>query len=372
MEKESADIRGLVDELNERQKELNCLYKINDILKNDEAPIAEILLEIVKAIPLGYQFPDICKVHIVYNEEAFQSEGFQVTELKQKAKIKFEGAEVGEIQVFYIKPVKSETKRIFLVEEQQLINNIAENISQYITMQHFKELLHSGREISEKLEIPFEFGKWLSDMHFRENEIKELLATKVDFKKGELIFKQGAFATYIVVFTEGLAKVFVEDLKNRSYTFKLVKPFEFLGMSSLFGNGHYGFTASAIVPSSGYLVKKETIKSIIDKNLKFNFELLKWYCQNHNLIYHKMNFLANKQALGRIADTLLYLWISVFDKHIIDNSITRKTIAELSGMSNENAVRILSELKSDGVININKQGIEIVKNELLETYSFAG
>jgi CRP/FNR family transcriptional regulator len=372
MKKASSDIGKLVSELNERQKELSCLYKINDLLKNDEVPVEEILFEIIEILPTGYQFPDICKVIIILNGKKTQSKGLRKTELKQTAKIKFEGANVGEIQVYYIKPVKSETSPVFLIEEQQLINTIAENIGQYITMQHFKELLQNGKEISEKLHIPVELGNWLSNLNLKEHEIEEILSTSVVFKKGDIIFKQGTLVSYLVILTGGLVKVHIEDLKGRSYIYKLMKPFEFIGLSALFGKGNYGFTANAILPSAGYLVRRETIKKIIEQNSKFNFMILNRYGDNLNMAYHKMNFLANKQALGRLSETLLYLWEDIFDKKIIENTITRRIIAELSGMSTENAVRMISEFKNDGIINTGKEGIEIINPELLETYSFAG
>ena len=73
-----------------------------------------------------------------------------------------------------------------------------------------------------------------------------------------------------------------------------------------------------------------------------------------------------------MAEVLLYLWKDVFDKKIIENFITRRIIAELSGMSTENAVRILSELKNDGIIESGKEGITVLNIELLETYSYSG
>lgn len=372
MENTPSDIRKLVSDLNERQKELGCLYKISSILKKSTDFIDEILLKIVDVIPTGYQFSEICKVQIIFKGKIFQSKDLQETELKQSAKIVFEDLDVGEVNVFYVKPIKSETGGIFLYEEQELINAIAEEISQYITIQQLRKLIENNKEVSEKFNIPIELGQYLSKYHFQENEIKEILSTRVEFKKGELILKQGTLVSYMVLLAKGLVKVDVEDLKGRSYTYKIVKPFEFIGLTSMFGNGNYSFTASAISPSTGYLIRKEWIRSNIKENTTFNLELLNRYGENLSLAYNKMNFLANKQALGRLAETLLYLWKDIFDNKIIENSITRKIIAELCGMSTENAVRILSEFKNEGVINISKQGIEIIKKELLETYSIAG
>jgi hypothetical protein len=47
-------------------------------------------------------------------------------------------------------------------------------------------------------------------------------------------------------------------------------------------------------------------------------------------------------------------------------------LSELSGMSNENGVRILSELKAEGIIRTGKFGIELTDPEKLKTYIMVG
>jgi len=372
MKNDNADIKKIIADLNERKKELDCLYEINGILRNTEDPLNEIFNKIINKIPSGWQFPEICKSQIIFDGKHYKSEGLQITELKQSSKIKIEDTEVGEIQVYYIKPVKPKRKTIFLFEEQKLLNTIAEEISNYITFRRFKDLLHSDKNISEKLNIPTGLSKWLSNMHLSEQEITKMLNTKINFKKSESIFKQGTIASYILILTRGLSKAFVEDINERSFSFKIIKPYEIIGLSSLFGEGHYAFSATALTPSEGYLIEKDTMIEIIENNMKFNFELLKWYSSNFRLTLNKINLLANKQALGRIASTLIYLSNNIFNNRIIENTITRKNIAELSGMSTENAVRILSELKSDGIIKVTKNGIEVIYPDLLRTFSIAG
>ncbi|HRU69377.1 MAG TPA: helix-turn-helix domain-containing protein, partial [Bacteroidia bacterium] len=87
---------------------------------------------------------------------------------------------------------------------------------------------------------------------------------------------------------------------------------------------------------------------------------------------NRMSCLANKQALGRIADILLYLSEKIFNGQLIENIISRKDIAELAGMSTESAVRILSELNRDKIIKIVNKGIEISNLALLKKLSIAG
>lgn len=366
------DIKGIIADLNERKKELDCLYEVNNILKNSENSIETVIYQIIELMPAGWQHSEICKVQVILDGKTYSSENLKITELKQSAKIKFDNTEIGEINIYYIKAVKTVKNPIFLYEEQKLLNNIASEISLFITLRKLRDLLNGEINISTKLKIPLDLSKWLSKMQLSDNEMEGLLKTKINFKKGETIFKQGTFASYIVLITKGLSKAFIEDINERSFTFKIIKPYEIVGLSSLFGDGYYGFSCTAITNTEGYLIDKDTIINIIENNIKFNFELLKWYGVNFQMIYEKMNCLANKQALGKVASTLLYLSNNIFHDKIIDTSIARKTIAELSGMSTENAVRILSELKNDGIIHISKMGIKIIHHDLLKTFSIAG
>jgi len=372
MENSYEEIKKQFEELNERQKELKCLYRVNTILKEDSLSLEEILSRIVLEIPNGYRFPEICKAQVLLNGKDVRSPGFQVTGFRQAAKIKLQNSETGEIRIYYTGPVGTPDDVVFLAEEQKLIDTIAESISQFITIRQFRELMKDSLELTGKLNIPPGLGKWLSQNRLKENEIRELLSTRIFFKKGELILKQDANASYIVLLTEGLARAYVEDLNSRCLSFKIIKPYDFVGLSSLFGKSSYGFSVSAIVPSSGYLIPKEVLKKTADQNRDFGYRIFDWYSRNFSLLYHKINVLGNKQALGRMADTLLYLWEEVFDQKIIENSITRKLLSELSGMSNENGVRILSELKAEGIIQTGKFGIELTDPEKLRTYIMVG
>ncbi|PIY04099.1 MAG: Crp/Fnr family transcriptional regulator, partial [Bacteroidetes bacterium CG_4_10_14_3_um_filter_31_20] len=47
-------------------------------------------------------------------------------------------------------------------------------------------------------------------------------------------------------------------------------------------------------------------------------------------------------------------------------------IAELAGLSTESAVRILSDFKSDSIVTLNRNEIQIVNEELLRTISMSG
>ena len=64
MDEKNQPIDHLVRELEERAKELNCLYKIEDILNNPEITLDEAFKLVVDSIPPGWQFPEITRAKL--------------------------------------------------------------------------------------------------------------------------------------------------------------------------------------------------------------------------------------------------------------------------------------------------------------------
>ena len=49
------------EEIQKRAKELNCLYRVDELLGRHERPLDETLRSIAEALPDGWQFPEICR-----------------------------------------------------------------------------------------------------------------------------------------------------------------------------------------------------------------------------------------------------------------------------------------------------------------------
>src|SRR5690554_5487760 len=111
----------LINELNERAKELNCLYQINEILDNQHLSLPEIFKKLVKVIPSGWQFSDYCKARIIYKDNSYQEDDFFCSGIYQKSCIEINGEELGKIEVYYSSNIKREKSAYFLKKEEKLI-----------------------------------------------------------------------------------------------------------------------------------------------------------------------------------------------------------------------------------------------------------
>lgn len=194
---------------------------------------------------------------------------------------------------------------------------------------------------------------------------------KVKYKRGETIYKQGAFSSNIMYLADGYAIKYLEGTNNNNLIVKILKPSEFIGLSSLFCmRDHCLYSVSAITDTTICLMEKDNFKKLISDNNDFAIEIIKWYCNNDEDIFNKLKSIGNKQMHGRLAEAVLYL--NNEDFYNISQYITRKIIAELAGISVESTIRLLSELKNDGVINIEGKAIKILDKELLIKISERG
>jgi len=77
----------------------------------------------------------------------------------------------------------------------------------------------------------------------------------------------------------------------------------------------------------------------------------------------------NRHLRGRIAHILISFAKDIYHSNEFILPISRKEIGELINMTTENVIRILSEFRKDGLIEINGKQIKIINAEMLTKIS---
>ncbi len=193
-----------------------------------------------------------------------------------------------------------------------------------------------------------------------EIEMVRASKTQVLFRKGDHLTKQGAFASYLLFVIKGLAKQYIEGEVNRNYNLRIVKPGEFVGLSSVFSKNIFNYSSVALTDCQVYLVEKEAIIQIIRQNGTFGLSMIKRYCEQNTNLFDTLRAVMYKQMNGRMADTLLYIGNFKDDYLEIFQLLSRKDLADFAGISTESAVKLLKSFEKDGLIVLNEKDIEIV------------
>jgi len=148
------NINRLIQDLQERAKELRSLYAVEEILLQQDKPLEEALQAVVDVMPAGWQYPSLCKAKIVLPNLAFETTGFRETPWALQADIELRGENLGQVSVYYLRQLPFAYYGPFLREERELLESIARRISQAI--------LH--RDLRSAFEDPKERGRWAADV----------------------------------------------------------------------------------------------------------------------------------------------------------------------------------------------------------------
>ncbi|MCO6499881.1 MAG: GHKL domain-containing protein [Vicingus serpentipes] len=119
------DISRLLDE---RIKELNCLYEISKIFQEHNIPLEVTLYKIIKAIPHGWQYPEKLKVYLLFDDKLFGKKPNKNPITVANSNIVINEEVRGQIVVYY----KEAQKHFFLEEEQPLLDKIGLEIATFV------------------------------------------------------------------------------------------------------------------------------------------------------------------------------------------------------------------------------------------------
>ena len=146
-EPESNNVDNIIHSLEERAKELNCLYNVEDILNSTELTEEEALESLVNTIAEGWQYPQLTSVEIVYGNNVYTSANFRQYGYLLTADIISNDRTVGYIQINYLEDLPSIDEGPFTKEERRLLNTIADRLGHYLQHNESKKILRSFEKV---------------------------------------------------------------------------------------------------------------------------------------------------------------------------------------------------------------------------------
>jgi len=138
--------------LQERAKELNCLYRIDEILRDSGRPVEEMLRAVADALPMGWQYPSECVAHVVLRGRDLRPARFTDTPWKLAAPLLVVGETIGEVCVHYTEEMPPADEGPFLKEERRLLESVAGRLGQAILQRELTEGMARGESVGQEAE----------------------------------------------------------------------------------------------------------------------------------------------------------------------------------------------------------------------------
>lgn len=141
----------VLQRLKEREKELNTLYRLDELLADHHLSAEILFRKLIELMPPGWQYSTICEIKISFENEEWQSDDFKESEWMESADIVIDNNICGEIRVVYLQLIREINGSQFLPEERKLLNTIADRVGNFIFHQRLRNSLKAldiGKEDS--------------------------------------------------------------------------------------------------------------------------------------------------------------------------------------------------------------------------------
>lgn len=196
--------------------------------------------------------------------------------------------------------------------------------------------------------------------------IKEIDTYKIcsSYKKGEIIFKEGAYAGGVYCINAGKIKLSMMGDEGKEQIVRMARPGDIIGYKALLSGERYSSTATAIDDSNICFIPKEIFLEILKKDASLSFEMMRLISNELKRAEEKITHLAQKPVRERMAETILFLkeTYGLDNENHVNILLTREEIANLVGTATETAIRLLSEFNKDHIIELSGKKIKILDN----------
>jgi CRP-like cAMP-binding protein len=235
-------------------------------------------------------------------------------------------------------------------EEIELLNAVERRLNKYEQL-----LAH------DNLEQFVESARNYAELSLLEKEAKTR-----KFKKKDVIYRQGDFASYSFKIKYGKVKTYQINPDGKEFIHDILKDGAFLGENALIQDADRTEFAEALEDTELLLIPRKDFQDLIFQNRDVSGQFIKMLSQNLVEKEKELVEMAYDTVRKRTADALMKLnetYKSASPNVKFD--ISRSDLASMVGTATESVIRILSEFKKDGIIKIEGSTVHILNTDKL-------
>jgi DNA-binding response OmpR family regulator len=177
----------------------------------------------------------------------------------------------------------------------------------------------------------------------------------VSYKKKEFLFMEGDTAHTLYFVESGSVKTYKTTESGKCLVTGIFGPGQFIGQLSLLSNkGTYRDTASVLENAKVFKIPKTDFTTLLYGDKLISNKFITMISNNFIALQEQMVSMAFETVKQRLAKALLYLYKNE-KLHTIETqgiSIPREDLAGLIGTATETSIRMLTDFKEEGLVNI--------------------
>jgi len=190
---------------------------------------------------------------------------------------------------------------------------------------------------------------------------------QIDFKKGDVIFKEGTFSVNITYLRKGVVKLHTEG--KTSQILKITKGPKYLGIPTTFEEKINHYSATALEDCHVCFIHTNIFKTFVEENKKFAYEIIVELCNSELELFQKCVSRTKNNVYGRLAYALLFFKEKIYAADSFQLPLSREELGNFINTTRESVSRVLAELDNDKIIQIKGKQIHILNVEALKNLS---
>ncbi len=200
--------------------------------------------------------------------------------------------------------------------------------------------------------------------HLEENELQEIIFNKITetYKRGSIVYQEGNRMKGFYCVQSGIIKIYQTGFDGKEQIVRFAKPGDIIGYRSVVSNEPACTTTEVLEESVLCHIPTEILLNLVKTNGNFAVELMKLTCKELGEANSYITDIAQKTVKERLAEILLHLddEFGEDSQGVLNISLTREELSNIVGTATESIIRLLSEFKSHGQIEINGRKIKIL------------
>jgi CRP/FNR family transcriptional regulator len=206
---------------------------------------------------------------------------------------------------------------------------------------------------------------------FQLSALSELVIVR-KYKKKQIIFVEDEPGEAIHIVMDGKVKLTKSSPDGREIILSIRQSGEIFAEVVLFDGGSYPATAEAIEDAKIGLLRNNDVEQLITNNSTISISIIKTLSKRLRISQQKVHDLALKDTQGSMVSTLKRLakehGVPSENGIMIDLNLTHQELANFIGTSRESANRLISDLKKDNIVSVDKGKITIIDIKRLEQW----
>lgn len=188
------------------------------------------------------------------------------------------------------------------------------------------------------------------------------------YKKGEYIYNEGARIKGCYFLFSGIVKIFQTGVAGKDQIIRFGKEGDIFGFRSVIRNEAACTSVETMSDCILCYIPNTSLMHMITHNPSFAYEMMQIACKELGDANRYIREIAQKSVKARLAEILLLIAsdFGVEEDGTLKLNVTREDLSNFVGTATETLIRLLSDLKNEGLVEVKGRKIKLLNRDKLK------